>query len=188
MVPDLIDLDVLTDPKKLDNLIATLEPLQKTQTETMRKNLTDFKELIYATTVGGNQKFIFNLPSEYAFFLKRIDRKSDFIQNVDGLRFNFFMKAMRNKYNKDNLIDQVKRNKELIQEAQDTLYADITKDVPLKTFDEYVKENTKNITGMNEAAFNTLVKNYEKYVSSWILGNRTNIDKIADKTEGMLLN
>ena len=55
MVPDLIDLDVLTDPKKLDYLIATLEPLKKTQTETMRKNLTDFKELIYATTVGGNQ-------------------------------------------------------------------------------------------------------------------------------------
>ena len=187
MVPELIDLDVLTDPQKLDNLIATLEPLQKTQTETMRKNLTDFKELIYATTVGGNQKFIFNLPSEYSFFLKRIDRKTDFIQNVDGLRFNFFMKAMRNKYNKDNLIDQVKRNKELIQEAQDTLYADITKDVPLQTFDEYVKQNTKKITGMNEAAFNTLVKNYEKYVNSWILGNKSNIDKLADKTEGMLL-
>ena len=43
MVPDLIDLDVLTDPAKLDALIDSLKPLKKSQTPLLKENLNEFK-------------------------------------------------------------------------------------------------------------------------------------------------
>ena len=191
MVPDLIDMDTLTNPKKLDALIDSLKPLEKTQTDQLKTNLEDFKNIIYEQTATGNEKFLFNLPSEYSFFLKRIDRKSDFIQNVDGLRFGLFVKAMKNKYSKDNVMDKIKRNKELLQEVENVLYANISNKVPLETFDEFVRKRyptfMKRKSFMEADVFDALKNQYQDYVEAWSAGNSKLINKLADETSGKLL-
>jgi hypothetical protein len=175
----LIDLDVLTDPVKLDNLLARVKPLTTNQTDTMRKNLTDFSDIIKQATVAGNQKMLYNLASEYAFFMKKVNRTTDFIQEIDGVRLGFFVKALKNTYSKQNVLDKIKRNKELIKEAEDTLYSDITKDIPLMTYDEFYLKNKGNP--------NTTPKLYRDYVRSWATKNGKIIDKLADDTAGMFL-
>lgn len=184
MVPDLIDLDVLTDPAKLDALIDSLQPLKKSQTPLLKENLNEFKNLIYSQTAVGNEKLLFNLPSEYSFFLKRIDRTSDFIQNIDGTRFGFFMKMMNNKYGKEDVLTKIKRNKELLQEAENALKADITRDIPLDTFDEFYKKRAKENT---KEEFMNISQQYKVYVDSWAKGNSKLVNEVADKTEAKIL-
>ena len=184
MVPDLIDLDILTDPAKLDALIESLQPLKKTQTPQLRENLKELRNLIYSQTAVGNEKLLFNLPSEYAFFLKRVDRVSDFMQNIDGTRFGFFMKAMNNKYGKEDVLTKIKRNKELLEEAENTIKADITNDIPLDTFDEFYKKRVKENT---KEEFMAISQQYKVYVESWAKGNKDAINEVADKTEAKIL-
>ena len=187
MVPSLIPLEILSNPKKLDALISNLKPQTTNQTDTLRKNLKDFKEVLEFVAISGNEKLIYNLPSEYAFFLKRVDRVTDFMDNIDGVRFGFFVKALKNKYNKDNILDKIKRNKELIKEAKDTLYADISSEVPLDTFDEFFKRRSVVKSNPSKEYYTSLSREYKLMVLNWAKSNPKLIEKIADDTPGMLL-
>ena len=188
VVPDLIDIDVLTDPKKLDKLIDTKKKLTSNQTEGIKKDLDDLRDVIKYQIANGNPGILYNISSLYSNFFQGKNREIDLIQDVDGLRLKYFVKHMKNQYGPNDAFDAIRRNKELINQARKDLYVDMTDMVPLKTFAEYAKEQDVFVKMMSDLdLFKKTRVDYRKYVMEWANANEGSITKLSDQTQGKIL-
>jgi len=188
IVPDLIDVNILTNEKELDKLIAAKKKVTTNQSDAIKSDLRDLSDVIKYQFANGNPGAFYNMSSLYSGFFKRVDRQIDLIQDVDGLRLKYFVKHMKNQYGPSDAFDSIRRNKELINQARKELYVDITDDVPLPTFAEYAKQEKVYLKMHSDLElFRTTRLNYKNMVQEWADANEGAVTKLADNTTGKIL-
>lgn len=187
MIPDFIPIDILTDPKALDALIIRSEKIAKNQTPAIKEDIARLADVVQYQIANGNPDIIYNMSSLYSLFFQRADRTIDLIQDVSGLRLKYFVNHMENVYGPSDAYNQIRRNKEMINQAEKELYVDISQEVPLKTFVQYAKENnvfTKMLK--DKELFRKTNNEYREYVLEWTDKNEGSLTKLADNTIGKL--
>ena len=187
MIPDFIPIDILTDPKALDALIIRAEKIAKNQTPAIKEDIARLADVVQYQIANGNPDILYNMSSLYSLFFQRADRTIDLIQDVSGLRLKYFVKHMENVYGPSDAYNQIRRNKQMINQAEKELYVDISQEVPLKTFVQYAKENnvfTKMLK--DKELFRKTNNEYREYVLEWADKNEGSLTKLADDTIGKL--
>lgn len=187
IVPDLIPIEILTNEKELDKLIAAKKKVTSTQSEAIKNDLKDLVDVVKYQISNGNPDVLYQMGSKYSTFFMRADRTIDLIQDVDGLRLKFFVKHMKNVYGPSDAFDSIRRNKQLINQARKEFYIDISEDIPLPTFTEYAKQEGVSLKMLQDKElFRTTRLNYKNLVDKWSDSNKGTLTKLADDTVGKI--
>jgi len=187
IVPDVIDIEILTNEKELDKLIASKKKLTKNQSDGIKQDIADLVDVIKYSLANGNPDALYNMSSLYSNFFRGANREIDLIQDVDGLRLKYFVKHMKNQYGPSDAFDSIKRNKELINQARNDLYVDISEKVPLLSFVDYAKKEDLFIKMLaDKEIFRKARINYKNYVMDWANNNEGSLTKLADETQGKM--